>query len=34
MSESEKMANAEAIKEFAERLKKVISDERFSRYGI
>lgn len=24
----------EAIKEFAERLKKVISDERFSRYGL
>ena len=25
---------SEAIKEFAERLKRVISDERFSRYGI
>lgn len=29
-----KVKHAEVIKEFAERLKRVISDERFSRYGI
>lgn len=39
MAESERwhraaMANAESKNEFAERLKRVISDERFSRYGI
>lgn len=28
------ICKSEAIKEFAERLKRVISDERFSRYGI
>lgn len=29
-----KEIKSEVIKEFAERLKRVISDERFSRYGI